>query len=165
MALATYDPSAVMIYLAGVAVEDVMDGTFVRIAKDSQVFTSVTSTDGQVYRKRSSSTSYTLSITLSSSSKTNKVLQYFLIADQLTSLGKFPLMIKDGSGSSLFFATTFWIEQQPDMVFSEDVRAMPWTIRCTGSTISFGDNYDPSSLTDDALNVVVGSIPSLAGLL
>lgn len=166
MALALYDPSSVVILLADIiAVEDVSEGTFVRIVKDTQTFTSTTSTDGEVYRKRSSNTNYTLTLTLTSSSKTNRILQYFLIADQVTSLGKFPVLIKDTSGSSLFSAFTCWIESQPEMTFSDNVRAMVWTIKATEAVVVYGDSYGNSSTTEDIVNGIVSSIPSLDGLI
>lgn len=166
MPLATYDPSKVLILLADIiAVEDVMEGSFVQITKDLPVFTSAVSTDGKMYRKRSSSTSYTVSLTLSSTSKTNKVLQYMLIADQLTTVAKFPILIKDTGGSSLFSASTCWIENQPDLTFSDQVVPRVWQIRATEAVISYGDNYGSSSSAEDIGNLVIGSLPSLAGLL
>lgn len=165
MALALYDPSSVVIYIAGISLEDVAEGTFVRISKDTQTFSSSTSTDGQVYRKRSSSASYTLTLSLTSSSKSNRVLQYLLIADYATSLGTFPILIKDTSGSSLFFSTNGWIESQPDMNFDQGVRTLTWTIRCLSPTITYGDSYGSSSTGEDIVQGIISSIPSLTGLL
>ena len=166
MSLATYDPSSVVIYLADVIlVEDVMDGTFIQITKDTQTFTSTTSTDGQVYRKRNSNDNYTVSITLSSTSKTSRILQYFLIADVTTSVAKFPLFIKNTGGSTLFHATTCWIENQPDVVFSQQVVPMVWTIKATGCTLVYGDNYGASSILGDIVGSLVSDLPSLQGLI
>lgn len=166
MALASYNPAEVVMFLADIIqIDDVMDGTFIQISKDTQVFSSSTSTDGQVYRRRNSNSNYTITLTLTSSSRSSRVLQYFLIADQTTSIAKFPIFIKDMSGSTLFHATTCWVEQQPDIIFSEQVSARTWIIRATGTTLAYGDNYSRSSITDDTLSVVVGSIPSIAGLI
>lgn len=164
--LAMYDPTSVLVYLADIVqVEDVMDGTFIQIAKDTQTFTSTTSTDGQVYRKRSSNNNYTVTLTLSSTSKTSRYLQYMLLADQLTSVAKFPLFIKDTGGSTLFHATTCWIEQQPDVTFSQQVVARTWTIKATGCTLVYGDNYGSSSILEDVLGGIISDLPSLTGLL
>lgn len=166
MALASYNPAEVVMYLADILqVDDVMDGTFIQISKDTQVFSSSTSTDGQVYRRRNSNNNYTITLTLSSSSRSSRVLQYLLIADQTTSIAKFPVFIKDMSGSTLFHATTCWIEQQPDIVFSQQVSARAWIIKATGCTLAYGDSYGRSSVGEDALDLVVGSIPSIAGLI
>ena len=60
MALAMYDPSAVIILLAGVIpVEDVAEGTFVEIVKDIQTYTSSKSTDGVITRIKNADNTYT----------------------------------------------------------------------------------------------------------
>lgn len=166
MALAMYDPSSVYINAAGVIeVEDVSEGTFIEITKDAALFSSVVSTDGKTYRVKIPNDNYTVTISLSSSSKSSKVLQYLSVADQFTGLAQFPLFIKDISGSSFFFATSCWIESQPTMSFSNSTSALVWTIKATQAVISFGDNYGSSSAVDDVINGIIASLPSLKGLI
>lgn len=88
-----------------------------------------------------------------------------LIADQATTVAKFPILIKDTSGSSLFAAATCWIEGQPDLTFSDQVVPRVWTIKATEAVISYGDSYGSSSGLEDILNVVSGSLPSIAGIV
>jgi len=165
MPFSMYDPTSVTINILGIIVEDVESGTFVRVSKDAQTFSSSVSTDGVQYRRRNSSKSYTIELTLSSVSKTSKILQYFLIADQTTTVAKFPLFIKDTSGSSLFFSTTCWIEAQPDLIFGDSVVPRTWIIRASEGVVSFGDSYGASSIAEDIINTLVAEIPSLAGLI
>lgn len=164
--IAHYDPSAVIILIAGVIpVESVVNGTFVEIEKDLQTFTSVKSTDGQIYRTMNADTSYTLTLSLSSVSDSNAILEYLLYADQLTQLAKFPILIKDTSGSSLFFSTTCWIEDQPILQFSDNVEARRWTIKCAEGGLHFGDNYGASAIGEDSLRFITSALPILDGLL
>lgn len=166
MALAMYDPSSVYINAAGVIeVEDVSEGTFIEINKDAAIFKSVVSTDGRTYRVKVPNDNYTVTISLSSSSKSSRVLQYLMVADHTTGLAQFPLFIKDTSGSSFFFATSCWIESQPGMSFSNTTEARVWTIKATQAVISFGDSYGPSSLLEDTVNGIISSLPVLKGLI
>jgi hypothetical protein len=167
MPLAMYDPTSVLMYIAdAILVEDVMDGSFIQIVKDTQVFTSETSTDGEIYRKRSSNNNYTVTLTLSATSMTSRILHYLLIADLETSVAKFPLFIKDTSGSTLFHATTCWIESQPNITFSQRVEPRTWIIKATGiTTLVYGDNYGESSIPEDIVSSLLGTIPSLTGLI
>lgn len=166
MALAMYDPSSVYINAAGVIdIEHVSEGTFIEINKDAAVFSSIVSTDGKTYRMKIPNDNYTVTISLSGSSKSSKVLQYLMVADQATGLAQFPLFIKDNSGSSFFFATSCWVESQPTLSFSNGVEARVWTIKATQAVISFGDSYGSSSTIDDIVNGIIASLPSLKGLI
>ena len=166
MAYAMYDPSSVYVFLAGVMqVEDVTDGTFIEITKDSDLFNTTVSSDGQVYRMKVPGNTYTVTLSLQSVSTSSQILQYLSVADQTTGVAMFPLIIKDTKGSSLFFATSCWVQSQPSLSFSEEVEARVWTIKATGVTIVFGNNYGSSSLTEDIINGLVGSIPNLSGIL
>ncbi|MDF5713573.1 MAG: hypothetical protein PUP93_06710 [Rhizonema sp. NSF051] len=165
MALSMYDPSSITINIAGFVVEDVESGTFVKVSKDEPTFSSVTSTDGITYRRRSSSKSYTIELTLSSVSKTSRLLQYLLIADQTTTVAKFPLFIKDTSGSSQFFSTTCWIEREPDLIFADSVVPRTWVIKATEGVTVFGDSYGATSLIEGILDGIISEIPSLAGVI
>lgn len=166
MAYAMYDPSSVYIQIAGVIpVEDVTDGTFVEVTKDSDLFSNVVSSDGKVYRMKIPGDTYTVTLSLQSVSTSSEILEYLMIADQTTGVAKFPLIIKDTSGSSLFFATTCWVQSQPTLSFSDNVEARVWTIKATGVSIVFGNSYGSSSTSEDIVKGIIGSIPSLAGII
>jgi len=166
MAYAMYDPSSVYVFIAGLLqVEDVTDGTFIEVTKDSDLFNTTVSADGQVYRMKTPGNTYTVTLSLQSVSKSSEVLQYLSVADQLTGVAMFPLIIKDTKGSSLFFATSCWVQSQPTLSFSQNVEARVWTIKATGVTTVFGNNYGASSTSEDIANGIIGAIPNLSGLL
>ena len=77
----------------------------------------------------------------------------------------FPILIKDNSGSSLFYSTTCWIEDVPTMQFSDTVEARNWTIKCAEGGVFFGDNYGASSIGEDVFDTLVSAIPVLDGLI
>lgn len=166
MALAVYNPSAVVILLADVLpVEDVATGTFVQITKDIQTFSTTKTSDGIPSRIMNADGGYTVNLTLTATSRTNAYLEYLLYADQLTQIAKFPILIKDNSGSSLFTSTTCWIEDIPSLEFGDTVGVRPWKIRCADGIIHFGDNYGKSSFDEDVVNTVISALPILEGLI
>lgn len=164
--LATYIPSEVSVLLGGVlAVEGFVDGTFISVTKDMQPFTTQKSADGMVARIYNSDQTYTIQITIYSGSSSNTVLTKFWLMDEINQRGKFPLLIKDGSGSDLFFSTNTWIEGLPSLVKSNDNEPRTWTLKSSQATINIGSNNGESGILEDLFNLGFASLPILEGIL
>lgn len=163
--LFNYIPEEVTCLVAGILpVEGFVDGTFISIGKQKQPFQSVTTPDGTTARLQNEESVYTINITVHNGSSSNDVLTKLWLLDEITGRGKFPLLIKDSSGSDLFFSTTTWIEQPPDLVKSNSVDARTWVLKSAYATINIGSNEDPSSILEDLVNTAIGSLPSLDGI-
>lgn len=159
--LAHYSPEDITILFSGVhQLSGFAAGTFVNITKDNPTYTIHESSDGVVSRKYNSSKVYSVKLTLASTSESNQVLTYAASLDAATQMGKFPLIIKDQLGSSLFFSLTSWIETIPDSSYSVDITSREWTIKCAHSVINVGGNDSPSSMSQDALNSALGLVGS-----
>lgn len=155
--LAHYSPEDITVLFSGVhQLSGFADGTFVSITKDNPTYTTHESSDGVVSRKYNSSKVYTVKLTLANTSESNQVLTYAAALDAATQMGKFPLIIKDQLGSSLFFSLTSWIETLPDSSFSTSITGREWTIKCAQAVFNLGGNDSPQSLSQDALNVALG---------
>lgn len=165
MALGNYDPTQVIILLAGVIpVEYVAEGTFISASRDTNVFTTTISTDGQVYRTKVPDSTYTVEITLSSFSPTNGLLSKLSVADALAPVAvTFPLLIKDTSGSSLFFSTDSWVETTPTMAFGTTDTNRVWKIKCNGAGVYYGDNKNSSE--QEIESILTTALPILKGFL
>lgn len=164
--LAHYIPAEVSVLVAGILpLEGFVEGTFINITKDINPYTTVRTPDGTTARKYNRSFSYTVTISLYSGSKYNDLLTKLMQADELTQKGKFPLLIKDNSGTSLFFGSTCWIESPPELTFSDSFDERVWTLRCMGSTVNFGGNQEVSSAIDDLVNVFTSALPGLRGII
>lgn len=160
LVVSTYNPEEVIFLLAGILpVSGYTDGTFISIKKDVQTFTSTTSTDGAQSRLYINSSAYTITLVLSNLSSSNDFLTKLHALDQVTQRGKFPLLIKDLNGSSLFVAATCWIEQIPEVTFSNEITSRTWVFRTNQGVLNVGGNEDASSLLEDLINSVVGSLP------
>lgn len=161
-----YSPEDVNVLFGGVSrLSGFVDGTFVRIAKSSPMYTTRESADGNVTRVHKNSQMYDVYITLASTSESNQILTYAARLDELTQMAKFPLLIKDTLGSTMFFSMTSWIEEMPDSSFSTNVESREWKIKCSQAVFNVGGNEGPSSAVTDILNGVAGLAPGLGRLI
>lgn len=141
--LLNYAPSDVSITIAGLySVTGFAEGTFVRISKDTQQTTTTRAMDGTMSRIKSPDTGWKVEITLAQSSSANDVFSTLWNVDKVTGMGKFPLFIKDGSGSTMFMASTAWIEEVPDIIFSNQLETRTWRFAATDVLVNIGGNGD-----------------------
>lgn len=160
--IASYCPDIVTVLVAGfIKVDGFVDGTFVQVDKDEMPFTSVRMPDGTVARKHSNSQTYTITITIHSGAVANDLFTKLWQLDELDQSGKFPLMIKDQSGTDLLFSTESWIESIPSMVKSNTIDSRTWTIKSAYSVVNIGSNEAQSDLINDIVNIAASALPGL----
>lgn len=160
-----YNPDQVKVVVAGLMnLDGFIDGTFINISKDVVPFSSVRLPDGTVSRLYNNDQTYTVRITLHSGSGSNDFLTKLWYLDEITQRGKFPLMIKDLSGSDLFFSTNTWVEQPPAIVKSANVDARTWVLKSSSAVINIGGNGEPSGVIDDLINLATSAIPGINGI-
>ena len=166
MALFSYCPEEVNVLVAGfIPLKGFVDGTFVNITEDVMPFSSARTADGTVSRLYNNDQTYTIEISLYNGSQDNDVLTKLWQLDEITQRGKFPLLIKDNSGTDLFFSTTTWIEQVPSMTKSASVDTRIWVLRSSQALINYGGNEQVSSLINDLVNLASSALPALEGIL
>lgn len=159
MAIAVYSPEDVVVLLAGfINISGFAEGTFVSISKDVGNFSTRESSDGVVSRNHAKSATYTVTLTLASTSESNQALSIAAALDNATKMGMFPFIIKDTLGSTLLFAPKAWIENMPDTPFDVNVTDRKWNIKCANAVLMVGGNESPSSLIGDLLTVGGGML-------
>ena len=163
--LFTYCPESVSMLAFGIPLSGFVDGTFITVSKDMVPFTSVRTPDGTMARLYNRDQTYTITLTLHSGSDSNDVLTKLWQLDEITQRGKFPIFIKDGSGSDLFFSTTSWIEQLPTMAKSSSIDSRVWVMRSAQAVVNFGGNGSPSSILQDLVNLATSAFPAIEGVL
>ena len=95
MALANYNPEDVFIILGGTyQLEGLADGSFISIAQDIQPFTKNTTVVGYVNRTHHVNNTYSVTITLASTSDDNLVLTGWQAADDAIRSAFIPMFIK-----------------------------------------------------------------------
>lgn len=161
-----YNPDEVICLVGGILpVEGFVDGTFISINKDMMPFTSMKTADGQMGRLYQSDQTYTITLTLHCGSFSNDVLTKFWQLDEISQKGKFSLLIKDSSGSDLFFSTNTWIEGLPTLTKSASVDTRTWILRSSQAVINIGSNANEQSILQDLINIATGALPILEGIL
>jgi hypothetical protein len=165
MGVFNYNPDVVNVLVAGfIHMDGFVDGTFVSVTKDMPSYSSRRTTDGTITRLKNNDKNYTVEITLASGSDSNEVLTKLWQLDDITGMGKLPLMIKDHSGSDLFFSATAWIEGIPPIVKSTGIDSRTWVFKATQAVINIGGNGEPSGLLEDITNLAIGALPGLGGI-
>ena len=161
--LFNYCPESVNCLIAGfIPIEGYVDGTFISVDKDEMPYSSVRMPDGTIARKYNNSQTYTITITLHNGAETNNLLTKMWQVDEITQRGKFPLLIKDQSGSDLLFSTESWIEGIPSLTKSNAIDSRVWVIKSAFATINVGGNEEASNLLQDITNIAVSALPSLS---
>lgn len=165
MGLWNFSASDIEILLYGLhKVKGISTGNFVTVTKDVVPFQSSRTTDGMVYRKYTNDQTFTIQLTLLSASPTNDLLTKLWLFDESTRMGKFPLLIKDGLGTSRFFSSTTWIEMIPPLSFSDNVETRTWLLRSSQATINVGGSGD-ASLAEDIATLALSGIPLIKSAL
>lgn len=140
MALHTYDPSEVTVAIGGAIMSGYTDGTFVEIARNEATWNTVVGADGIVTRGKTNNRSGTLTLTLKQSSPSNDILSALLIADELTNASVFPVLIKDLSGTSIFFSAQSFLTTFANSTFSKDITDRSWVFTLADVDIFVGSN-------------------------
>lgn len=142
MALRTYDPRQVNISVGGVPMQGFADGTFLLIDRDEDAFTKVTGADGTSTRVKSNNRSGTLTLTLKQSSPSNDVLSGFAALDELSNSGVVPVLVKDNSGTSIYFSATGWVQKFPASEFGKEINNREWILDLVDVDIFVGSNAE-----------------------
>lgn len=141
-AVETYNPANIIISVGGTPISGFADGTFLELVADNQQFTRVTGADGYTTRIKSNNYSGQLTLTLSLTSPSNDVLSAILNADRLNDAGVVPVLIKDLNGRTVIFSASGWIQQFPDLTFSNEFTTRAWTLDLADIDIFIGGNGD-----------------------
>ncbi len=159
--LYTYDPSDVSISVGGIhTVSGYVDGTFVNIVNNTKPVETHRAMDGTTERLYTKDEGYTVTVTLAQTSVSNNILSSIYNIDKVTRMGKFPLIIKDGQGQSVFFAPDAWISKAPDVVFGNEMQTREWQFDTAGAALAIAGNGKESEIAD-ALLIGSAALPLL----
>lgn len=123
----TYNPKKnIIIYgakqLTGFAENDMI--TIKPLGDGMQIFSGA---DGEVGRSIDPNSTYEVTVSLATSSKSNDYLSNGFNKDRKTGNNMLPLIIKDLSGSTLFFAKQAWIKNFPESKRGRKIGNQDWT--------------------------------------
>lgn len=106
------------------------DGEFIRIEQESDDFTDVAGTDGQVTRSKTNDRRVTITVTLMQTSEGNSKLSAINILDRKAKngAGVGPFLVKDRSGTALHVGSC-WVAKPPTTVYDRGATAREWKLR------------------------------------
>lgn len=159
MAMAYYSPEDVVILLGGVyQIEGLHEGTFLSISKDEPQYKTYVSTDGVVSRLHVAHPVHTVRITTSSVADVNNTLSTLSATDEKVFGVVIPMLIRDTSGSTLFYTSDCWIEEVPNTSLGDSVEAREWVFKSVNASSIIGGNGNNGNVSGAiGLAGVVGS--------
>lgn len=165
MEIANYCPDSVNCLAFGIPLNGFSDGTFISISKDKIPYGTIETPDGVTARLYTASQTYTIQLTFHRGSTSNDVLTKLWQLDELTKKAKFPLFIKDLSGTDLFFSSNTWIESLPNMVQGSTFDSRTWVLRSSSAIVNIGSNQNASGILQDLVNLAAGAAQIAEGVL
>lgn len=165
MTIANYVPDEVNCLAFGIPLTGFGNGTFITITKDKVPYTTTETPDGTITRLYTNSQTYTIALTFHRGSTSNDVLTKLWQLDEITQRMKFPLLVKDLSGTDLFFSTNTWIEGIPSIVESTTFDSRTWVLRSSQAVVNIGSNKDASGILQDLLNLATSAASVIEGVI
>lgn len=161
--LTTYSPKDVIVSIAGLhTVGGMADGTFLRIIKESRPFEKgPRSMDGEISRIYNPDDCFKIELSLMQSSGSNDILTMLYNVDVATRMGKFPMIITDGNGNTSFVAATAWVEQIPEVSYSNQLELRTWTLGACDVVFTIGGN-EAQSVVEEAISLGAAALPLLS---
>ncbi len=153
----TYSPSDISITFAGVPIEGFSSDNVVRINRIDPIYTSKRAMDGSVSVTKQKYSKWQVSIFLAQSSESNDLLnwvQKLLFSADIKELQYLPLIIKDNSGTTMFFAKDVWIEQLPELEFGQSLATREWVFMCNDVECIIGGNAEDLSGITEAVAAI-----------
>jgi len=164
----TYSPKEVVLVVAGY---QVTGWESITIARTVDGFIPVRGIRGKNTRVRSTDTSAMITIPLLQTAMSNEVLSEIHTQDLAVGTGRIELLLKDGSGSSVFGSTEAYILGYPVATYSGGAEYREWRLFCqTTSTYIVGANAEAglgdllSSGFAKAKSAVSGAANAIGGL-
>ena len=126
-----YDADLVTVAIAGIPVSGYADGEFLSITQETDAFSDVVGTDGEVTRSKTKDTRATVSLKLMQTSDSNDLLSALYNTDMSApnGAGVGAFLVRDRSGRSLYTGDACWIQKAPDVSFDREATSREWTIR------------------------------------
>ena len=145
MTLRIYDSNNVQVMICGIPIDvdsggsgGYADDEFLTIEKESDDFTDVAGTDGEVSRSKTNDARATVTLKLMQTSLSNKKLAALRLMDinADNGAGVGALQVKDANGLSLYTAFECWIQAPPAVSFGRAAGTREWKVR-VGKLIDF----------------------------
>lgn len=127
----TYNPAAITIAFGLIPITGgFAPNTFVAVKKSEGMYKRKRGVDGTVARAKTNAFDGTVEITILATAVANGLLSAQATLDEQSTngAGVAPLIIENRNGTQAFFASEAWIEERPDIEYSDEVGENTWVI-------------------------------------
>lgn len=132
MGMKVYDADQVSVIIGAIPIESgFADGEFLRIEQETDDYSDVVGTDGEVTRSKTGDRRATATVLVMQTSNSNQALSALSNLDRITpnGAGVVPFLVKDNNGNGLYEAEHCWVQRGPDVSFDREATPREWTIR------------------------------------
>lgn len=141
MAVRTYDPHKVDVIVAGTPLHGYSENAICSVEYSADAFTMVVGADGETGRSYNPDRSGTITISLKSDSDSNDFLSGLAITDANTLTGIFPVLVRDGNGTTLASAAEAWIQRISNVSLEREMGEREWVLQCASLVLHSGGNF------------------------
>jgi len=124
----TYDPKKVAVIFGARQITGFSEDDMISIESSGEGMTKVVGADGEVARSIDPNETSKVTFHLMGSSQSNVFLSELYNLDRATGAGILPLIIKDLSGSTMFFAQQAWVVNLPSFDMGRQLGTCDWEI-------------------------------------
>lgn len=124
----TYDPNLVtVVWGAHIVTGLAEDGDAISAVHDEDQASKRVGLTGEVARAMNHNRTGKVTLRLLQTALSNAFFSAAFAQDRLDRSAAYPLLIKDLSGTTLFFTSSAWIMKPADLTFGKDVGTREWT--------------------------------------
>ena len=125
-----YASNEVTIACGGIPIEGFADGQFLSITRNSDLFSTVIGTSGEIARSKTNDNSAIIEISLLQTSPSNLTFTTFFQADINApgGAGIFAFICTDLNGVSLYTAGNCWVSKPPDITMDREATTRTWQL-------------------------------------
>lgn len=128
MTFAQWDPGKCTVSFAGIVLNGFAQGTFIKLAYNTDSYSVQSGAQGDVVRVRSRDLTGTMEVTLQASSPCNDLLLLKAKQDRLNGTGYGPILAEDLNGTTRAKASRAWVKKVPDVEWATDPSDRVWVI-------------------------------------
>lgn len=126
----TYSPEKIDVIVNGFALSGFATDSIVTIERSEDAFELYSGADGEIGRSKNPNRSGTITIMLASTSESNETLSALAIADELSGIGTFPILVKDNNGTTLAASGEAWVQKIAPSELARTINDREWIIQC-----------------------------------
>jgi len=124
----TYNPKKVIVIFGAHQITGFSEDSIISIEPHGEGMQKYVGADGEVARSIDPDETFTITVPLASTSKSNTYLSALYNRDRHTGTTMLPILIKDLSGDTLFHAEQAWVQNFPEGGRGRVVEEQEWTI-------------------------------------